>query len=410
MIPRTVLEYVERSMTLYPVVLITGARQVGKTTLCRLIAEKHGYDYVSLADVSARRTAQTDPEFFLASHRTPLIIDEVQYVPSLFDHIEAAVDRRKFDTGANEGMYILTGSQAYNLMQDVTQSMAGRVAVVEMSPLSVSEVLGREEVPFTADARVCAERCRRNPLTQEEVYRMAVRGMYPRLYERSDLTSEEFYSNYVSSYIERDVTQIVNVTNKLKFLEFMEMMASLTGQELVYDRVSSLVGIDIKTVQAWTSVLVAGGIVRLMRPYVERSNVKRLANRPKLYFCDTGLACYLARILDPESLRAGYMRGPVIETFIVNEIVKSYSNTSKSAAFYYYRDSRQNEIDLIIHRNGRLHLVECKSGATYDAGDVKAFSRLEGSEFEVGDSCIVCLAEEPYPIREGVYALPVSSI
>ncbi|MDO5853541.1 MAG: ATP-binding protein [Thermoplasmata archaeon] len=410
MIPRTIQSVIESSITYYPVTLVTGARQVGKTTLCLHIAEKYGFDYVSLTDASMRALAQRDPDFFLRSFTKPLIIDEVQHAPNLFDHLEAAVDRRKAESGDNKGMYILTGSQAFNLMKGVTESMAGRISVIEMSPLSLSETMERGDAPFTADPEESMRRCRDTGLSQEDLYRMAVRGLYPALYESPGLPHNMFYSNYVSTYIDRDVAEMVDLRDKNLFLDFMETMASYTGQELVYDHVSNLVGVDVKTVQRWTSILVTGGIIRLIRPYVERSNIKRLAKRPKIYFCDTGLACHLCRCLDADSLKASYLRGPIMETFIVNEIIKSYGNTSTPAAFYYFRDSNGNEVDLIIQRNGMIHLVECKSGVRYDSGDVKAFSRLDNSEYVRGPSCIVCLTETPYPISEGVWALPLSSI
>ncbi len=193
-------------------------------------------------------------------------------------------------------------------------------------------------------------------------------------------------------------------------MQFLEMMASLTGQELVYDNISQSLGLNVKTVQSWTGILVAGGIVRLLRPYFEKSNVKSIKTRPKMYFCDTGLACYLSRMSDPETLRVGYLNGPMVETFMVNEIMKSYLNNTEDAGFYYYRDSAMNEIDLLILKNGTFNLIECKAGATYGPSDVKAFSRLENSEYKIGPSCIMCLTDGAYPIRIGVYALPISSI
>ncbi len=193
-------------------------------------------------------------------------------------------------------------------------------------------------------------------------------------------------------------------------MEFLELMSSLTGQELVYNNVAKTLGVNIRTIQSWTGVLVAGGIIRLIRAYSERSTVKRIVRYPKMYFCDTGLACYLAKIFDYRALMTGYLKGPMIETFIVNEILKSYKNNSEEAGFFHYRDSQMNEIDLIILREGKLTLVECKSGITYGSSDIKAFARLENSDYEIGPSCLICLTEKAYPIRDGVYALPITSI
>ena len=410
MIPRTALAQIEKGIRLKPVTLITGARQTGKTTLCKVIAERHGFSYVSLADRSERTLARKDPDMFLSVHPAPLIIDEVQYAPGLFESLESAVDKRKFDTGSNEGMYVITGSQAYNVMQGVTQSMAGRIYIVEMSPLSMSEILGREEVPFRVDFESNIRRAMEHVLSVDDVYGMIVRGGYPELYQKPEMEASKFYSDYVDSYIDRDVSQIVNVQDKDRFTTFMQYMASMTGQELVYDHVASAIGVSLKTVQQWTSVLVAGGIMRLLKPFVPSSNVKAVTSRPKLYFRDTGLACYLSRMYDPETLRIGYLAGHMVETFIVNEIIKTYENNCVEWGFHYYRDSEGNEVDLVMLGNGTVNLVECKSGMTYDSGDVKAFARIRKSDYTVGPSCILCLTESAYPIKEGVYALPISSI
>lgn len=410
MIPRTIMSSIEESIRFKSVTLVTGARQVGKTTLCKLIADRHGFGYVSLATGSERALAVRDPEMFLRIHPAPVVIDEIQYAPGLFEAIEGIVDERKLETGNNAGMYILTGSQAYRLMEGVTQSMAGRVGIIEMSPLSMSEVIGREERPFVVDFESNIRRAMEHVLTVDDVYGMIVRGMYPELYEKPEMRTSKFYSDYVDTYIERDVSEIITLKDKLKFRQFMEYMASITGQELVYDNVAGALGVSIHTIQSWLGVLVSGGIVHLLQPYFERSNVKRIVKRPKIYFWDTGLACYLARVFDPETLRVGYLAGPMVETFIVNEIMKTYSDNTEEARFYYYRDAEKNEVDLLILRDAKLSLIECKAGMTYDSTDVKAFSRLERSDYEVGPSCLICLTDRAYPLKPGVYALPISSI
>lgn len=410
MIPRTIYPSIEYGIRYKPVTLITGARQVGKTTICGEIVREKGFNYVSLADGRERALAIQDPEMFLRVHPTPLIIDEAQYAPGLFDVIEGIIDREKFERGTNNGMYILTGSQMYNLMENVSQSMAGRVSIVDMSPLSMNEILGRKEEPFRVDFERNILRSIEKVIPVDDVFKMIVRGGYPELYGQPGMDTSRFYSDYVETYIERDVSQVINLKDKLQFRRFMEYIASITGQELVYDHIANALGISIKTVQSWIGVLVAGEIVYLLQPFVPRSNVKSITKRPKLYFRDTGLACYLARIFDPETLRIGYLGGHMVETFIINEIMKSYSNNSEKAGFSYYRDSNGNEVDLVILRDGVLTLVECKAGMTYDSGDVRSFSRLEGSDYAVGPSCILCLTEKAYPIKDGVYALPISSI
>ena len=410
MIQRTAFASIERSITQRPVTLITGARQVGKTTLCRELSRKYGFGYVTLADAAERSMAKNDPEMFLRTHGYPLIIDEVQYAPVLFDHIESIVDKAKFDAGRNEGMYVLTGSLAYKLMEGVTQSMAGRISVVRMSPLSLSEILSRTEIPFTVDFEKNIKRCKDLVISPERVFRTIVRGSYPELYEKERLRTNEFYSDYIDTYIARDVSQIINLRDREKFLEFMELTASLTGQELVYNNIANTIGADIKTIQSWISVLIAGDIIHLVRAYSQSSAVKRIVRHPKIYFSDTGLACHLAKVRDADTLKAGYLKGPMVETFIVNEILKSYRNNKDDAGFYHYRDSQMNEIDLIILRDGKLSLIECKSGMTFAPSDIKAFRKLENSDYKLDESCIICMTEKPYPVKEKVYAFPITVI
>lgn len=208
----------------------------------------------------------------------------------------------------------------------------------------------------------------------------------------------------------RDVSELTTVKDKDAFQMFLEITASLTGQELVLETISNAVGVSKPTVSSWIGILQTSGLIHLLKPYSETSAIKRNIKRPKLYFTDTGLACYLADIFDPKTLRSSYLGGPVMETYMVNEIIRSYPNNREAAGFFYYRDPANNEVDPIIQRNGRLHLIECKSGITYGSGDVKAFSRPDRSNFEIGISGLVCLTEKVYPIKKDVYAFPVTSI
>ena len=410
MIKRTIKKQIELSVKTKPITLITGARQVGKSTLAYEIKKELGFNYVSLDDRRERAQAINDPELFLKLHTWPLIIDEAQYAPALFDVIESIVNNQKLETGNNNGMYILTGSQAYELMIGVTESMAGRVSIIRMSPLSSSEIFGKEEIKFDINPVENNKRITKYHISVDELYKLIVRGMYPELYDKPEMNSDSFYSNYVDTYIERDVSQLINVKDKMKFQNFMEILASLTGQELVYDTIAKAVGVKVNTIQSWVSVLVAGEIVYLLQPYNELSIVKRIVKRPKIYFNDTGLACYLARLNNEEVLKKSIFAGRFIETYIVNEIKKSYRNNGLKENFYYYRDNNQNEIDLIILENGTLHFVECKSGVSFNKSDVKAFRQLDDTEYKKGLSCIICNTDSIYTIDETVYALPITSI
>ena len=410
MIKRTIQKQIETSIKTKPVTLITGARQVGKSTLCYGMKKEFGFNYVSLDDRFERAQAINDPELFLKLHPCPLIIDEVQYAPQLFDSIESVVNKKKLETGSNNGMFILTGSQAYELMNGVTESMAGRVSIIKMSTLSASEIFRQEESKFEINPTKNNKRILNYKLSLDELYKLIVRGMYPELYDKPEISSDSFYANYVATYIERDVSQLINVKDKMKFQNFLEILASLTGQELVYDTIAKAIGVKVDTIQSWISVLAAGEIIYLLQPYNELSIVKRIVKRPKLYFYDTGLACYLARLNNEEVLKKSIFAGRFVETYIVNEIKKSYRNNGIRDNFYYYRDNNQNEIDLIILDNGELHFVECKSGVSYSKKDVKAFKQLEKSEYIKGSSCILCNTETIYSIDEDVYVLPISAI
>ena len=410
MIKRTIQKQIETSIKTKPVTLITGARQVGKSTLCYEMKKEFGFNYVSLDDRFERAQAINDPELFLKLHPCPLIIDEVQYAPQLFDSVESVVNKKKLETGSNNGMFILTGSQAYELMNGVTESMAGRVSIIKMSTLSASEIFGQEELKFEINPTKNNKRILNYKLSLDELYKLIVRGMYPELYDKPEISSDSFYANYVATYIERDVSQLINVKDKMKFQNFLEILASLTGQELVYDTIAKAIGVKVDTVQSWISVLAAGEIIYLLQPYNELSIVKRIVKRPKLYFYDTGLACYLARLNNEEVLKKSIFAGRFVETYIVNEIKKSYRNNGIRDNFYYYRDNNQNEIDLIILDNGELHFVECKTGVSYSKKDVKAFKQLVKSEYIKGSSCILCNTETIYSIDEDVYVLPISAI
>ena len=411
MIARTIKESVIKAMKNKPVVLITGARQVGKSTLCGEIKKEFGYEYVSLDNLRERETAIKDPELFLSLHRSPLIIDEVQYTPKLLDVIESIVNKVKFEGGDNKGMYILIGSQIYSLMENVSESLAGRVSIVEMSPLSLREIKGLGETPFVIDPSINQERSAENKITINELYEQIVKGFYPELYDNPNLETETFYSDYVRTYIERDVSQIINLNDKLKFQKFMEVLASLTGEEFVGNNLAKSIGVSLPTIESWLSVLVAGNIVYLLEPYNENSTLKRAVKRPKLYFLDTGLASYLARLNNQDVLKNSIFSGRFVETYIVNEIIKSYKNNNKKANFYYYRDADQKEIDLIMLEGGTLHFIECKSGVSYSKKDVSAFTTLrKNTKYRVGTSGIICSTDAIYSIDEEIYAIPIGAI
>ena len=409
MIKRHIYDQIVDSIKSKPVTLITGARQVGKSTIA-FEFEKMGYSYVSLDNARERETARKDPDLFLQLHPWPVIIDEVQKAPELFESIEEIVNNEKRKRIDNYGMFILTGSQSYKLMKGVTESLAGRVSIIHMMPLSRNEILGRDEPVFDFDLKNIQKRANDNPLTVIELFDNIVKGFYPELYSNSGLKLQKFYSDYVETYIERDVSDLVNVKDKLLFMHFMELVASLTGEEIVYDNIAKILGVDKKTVMSWLSILIAGNIVYLLEPYNEMSIAKRIVRRPKLYFTDTGLACYLARLTSGEILQNSNFSGRFVETYIINELRKSYVNNGIEPHFYYYRDNNMNEIDLVIIQDGKLHRVECKSGIKFNNSAVKGFKQLDKTNYQIGAKAIICNTDKIYPLDDDVYVLPLSGI
>ena len=409
MIKRTIKEMLINNINSYPVTLVTGARQIGKSTLCYELTREYDFNYVSLDDLDNRSEAINDPKFFLEKHKAPLIIDEVQYAPILFEYIEAIVNKRRLETGDANGMYVLTGSQKFKLMKNVTESMAGRVGVINMSPLSYNEVIGRQEIPFKVDLKTILQRSE-HKISSDELFELITKGFYPELYRNPKLNVNSFYSNYITTYIDKDVSEVVEVKNKLLFHKLMQLLASLTGEELIYDNLANQIGVDKKTIVNWISILESSNIIYLLQPYFESSLTKRVIKRPKIYFRDTGLACHLAKLGDARNLSVSHFAGHFVETYVINEIIKSYENTETYAEFYYYRDSNQNEIDLIIQTHGKITLVEIKSGMNFNTGSIKAFKELDCSQYMIDTSCIICLNDSVYKIKDNVYALPISAI
>ena len=406
-IERRIYPVLKELIELKPAVLITGARQVGKTTVCSKLSKELNIPYVTLADDDKRRLAASDPEMFIKVHGYPLIIDEVQYAPQLFNAIESVVDKERFGNPDAHGLFILTGSQRYVLMAGITQTMSGRVGILDVPTISLSEEYGLDERPFTISPESSFRRCSDTD-EDKDIMRKIVRGMYPEIVSKRKLTPQQFYSDYVDTYIMRDVSELINIRDRQKFRSFMETVASLTGQVLSYESICKAVGIDQKTVKSWLSVLEAGDIIFMLESYSDKSVMKRVAKRPKIYMRDTGLACYLAKIPDPEILWSSYLKGPMVETFIVNEIINTHENRGLVTPFFHYRDSNRNEVDLVMLYDGALNMIECKSGTSFGPSDIKSFGTLATTLAKKG--CVVCFTSEPYPITKEHYALPLRSI
>jgi len=404
MITRTLAQKISQISKSFPVLLVTGPRQVGKTTLLESCAEKERH-YVTLDDMEQREIAQSDPALFLQIHKTPLTIDEVQYAPQLFSYIKMAVDKAK-----QPGMFWLTGSQKFHLMKGITESLAGRVAIIDMLGLSQAEIDGRAThvAPFLPSSD-WLEQARLHAVAPKQlmdVYRTIWRGSYPMVVLDKNISRDLFYNSYVQTYIQRDIRDIINITDEAAFLRFLRAIAARTSQLLNYSSIARDVDIDHKTVKSWLSVLETSGLIYLLQPYFNNLS-KRLVKTPKLYFLDTGLCSYLTRWPSPESLEAGAMSGSILETYLIAEILKSYWHTVKSPYFYYYRDQDQKEIDLLIEEGDTLYPVEFKKTATPSKTASKHFPVLKKLGRKIGHGAVICLREEDIALSREVDAIPV---
>lgn len=392
---------IDAMLTQGKVVLVTGARQVGKTTVLK---EHLGdtFSYVSMENPRDYLLAKQDAVLFFDSHDLPLIIDEVQRAPELFSPVKWIVDQSD-----QRGRIVLTGSQTYHLMKGVSESLAGRIRILEMPSLSLRELIGAADNPHPY---IPAQIAKPKHVEDLDTWSIIHRGSMPELQDNS-VDWDSFYSDYVSSYLERDVRDLINVKDEAKFYSFMVACAARSGQLFNATDIGNAIDVDHKTVKAWLSVLQASNIVRVIQPFW--SNVdKRLTKTPKIFFMDTGLVCHLTRWTTPDQLRNGAVAGHVFETFVVSEVLKSYMNAGANLRdVWFYRDAKKREIDLVIQEGHVLHPVEVKTAATVGGDAVKNFGCLEGlSDYEVGFGHVVCQTDEPYFVTRDVQAVPVWEI
>lgn len=404
MLKRTLEKTIKEISDTFPVLLLTGPRQVGKTTLLDNCKEENR-SYVTLDDLEQRNLAKTDPALFLQTHKTPLIIDEVQYAPELFSYIKIHVDKNK-----KNGDFWLTGSQKFHLMKGITESLAGRVAIVDMLGLSSKEIENKADksIPFM-NSDNWLEEARKNvgkPMQLNDVYGRIWLGSYPKLIGDRKVSRELFYKSYLQTYIERDVKDILNIGNELAFYNFIRATAARTGQLLNYAELARDVDVDTKTAKSWLSVLEASGLIKLLEPYYNNIT-KRIIKTPKLYFLDTGLCSFLTGWSDAKTLEAGAMNGAILETYVFAEILKSYWHNGLYPNIYFYRDADQREIDFLIERDGTLFPIEVKKTATPSLTATKSFFVLEKLKKKVGIGTVICLREKDIPLSKEVMAVPI---
>ncbi len=407
-IERAITPVIKKRMQTSKCILLTGARQVGKTTL---IEKKYpNYSKVSFDDRRIRTLVREDPDLFFKNNPGLLFIDEVQKESSILEDIKIRVDNSD-----DRGQFILSGSQKLELMKGISESLAGRVSVTELSGLSLREIFGVGfNKHFVPTEEYITER-EEDYTEYKDIWSIIHKGSYPELYD-VEREWEEYYSSYVNTYIERDINEIID-SDSVTFMDFLVAAAARTGEILNYKNIASDVGVSEPTVKKWISILERTGIVYLLQPY-SNSALKRAIKSPKIYFRDTGLACYLTRWLTADTLKVSAVAGNMFETFVVSEILKSYSNEGKDYQFsvFYYRGkdkraSGENEIDLVIEEDGVLYPVEIKMSANPKANMASTNVVLDKiPNKNRGLGVIVCLVDKKEYLRDNLLALPVEYI
>ncbi|MDR1728415.1 MAG: ATP-binding protein [Acidobacteriota bacterium] len=395
---------IDRMAKRKPVIVLTGARQVGKTTMLR--KQSGDLSYVTMTDPLVWESSRGSPSAFFALHKPPLIVDEIQRAGALFDYVKLLADESE-----QTGLIYLTGSQSFTLMKNVSDSLAGRAGVAKMLGLSMRELDGvairKSFVPtpeFLESMRSSAPQ-----FNFDTIVGRIHKGFFPELYKTpSDLDDwRDFYSSYFQTYIERDVRDLLKVQDEAAFIRFVRAVAALSGEMLNYTTLAEVCGKDVKTCKSWLSVLESSGLVYLLEPYFNNT-LKRMVKTSKLYFLDTGFACWLSGWNTPQQLVSGARWGHIFETFVIGEIVKSYYNDGiANPHLCYYRDTDKNEIDLIIEDGGVIYPVEIKSTADPDKSMVKAFKCLERIPGKTrGSGAVVCMARELLPLNGNDWIVP----
>jgi predicted AAA+ superfamily ATPase len=384
--------------------LVTGPRQVGKTTFLQHISEKNRA-YVTLDNPMACALARRDPSLFLQRFAPPLLIDEIQYAPELLPYIKMAVDRNR-----RPGMFWLTGSQQFQLMKGVSESLAGRVGIVNMLGLSREELLAegkKMDVFLPTEKEVSKRLAVRSGLPLKELFNYIWRGAFPAIAAHKETDWNLFYSSYVQTYLQRDIHDLAHVGSEMAFLRFLRTAAARTGQLLNLSELARDADIVPNTAKSWVSILQASGIVYLLEPW--HTNItKRLVKMPKLYFLDTGLCSFLTEWSSADALEAGAMSGAILETWILAEILKSYWHNGRKAPLYFYRDKDKKEVDFLIVRDGAFYPLEVKKTASPSAHDARNFGALKKLSMPLASGGVICLTETNLPLAENIQAIPVS--
>ena len=402
-IDRALAPYIQEISQDFRVLLLSGPRQVGKTTLLRSLDHKR--DYISFDDLTIRTVAQNDPAAFVNRLSLPVLIDEVQYVPEIFPYIKLRVDNL-----SEKGQFWLTGSQQFSMMKNITESLAGRIVILNLQGFSLAEEChDLTAPPFLPSPEVLTRRSNRK-ISSKDLWYKIWRGSFPDIVMTNGRHWEHFYSSYVTTYIQRDIREYLNVNDLSLFHKFMQVIAARTGQMINYAEIARTIGVSEKTIKAWISALEASGIIYQLSSYSTNAT-KRALKTPKLYFMDTGLCSYLAGWLNADTLERGAMNGAILETYVISEVIKSYLNVGRISDLYYYRDKDQNEIDLMIIENGEIYPIEIKKHSLPNFQKIeKTFKLLEKLGMPVKYSGIVCYTDKLVPVSETMTLIPISYV
>ena len=391
----------------FKVVLVTGPRQCGKTTMMKKMAEdeNRGRKYISLDDFAARKMAVESPNLFLQVYKPPVFIDEVQYAPQLFSYIKMYVDEYQ-----QPGDIWLSGSQIFKLMENVQESLAGRVGILKMNTFSQAEIEEVESSPFRPEIDYLIARGEnRKKIEMPELYERIFKGSLPDVVQHELSSRDRLYSSYIAAYIERDVREISGIIDSLKFYDFVTATAAHIGQIINFRTIADAAGISVQTAKEWMQILERLGIIFFLHPYTNNL-LKRTISKPKLYFYDTGLAIYLTRWSDSITLMNGSFNGAALENFVVSEIGKSYYNAGEEHYINYYRDKDAKEIDIVREINNTVYPMEIKKTGLPDARITKVFSVLENKGKTVAPGIVLCTAQNISTLGKGNYVVPIAFI
>lgn len=411
-IKRSIEQTITKLSEQFPVIVITGARQVGKSTMLRMIKDE-GMNYVSLDDMDVRNLALSDPKYFLEQYSYPLLIDEIQYAPDLLPYIKMIVDEERLKSLKNNeptrALFWLTGSQQFNVMKNISESLAGRVGVLSLYSLSLSEITHNASSVFSPNIDELKKKDVTTMLDTKQIFERIYSGGMPSVVTEN-VDRNDYFSSYVTTYIERDVRQLLNVGRTIEFYNFLQYIAVRTAQEVNYNSIAGDIGIDSKTAKNWISILEASGIIYLLQPYYSNLS-NRIIKSPKLYFMDTGLCSYLAKYPNAETLEVGALGGAIFETFVVSEIIKNLTShgIDPRMRLYYYRDKEQKEIDLVYVEGDTLYPVEIKKGVSPSNPD-KNFDVLQKYSKDVATGIVLCMSKSLQPINKNCWLVPVEYI